>query len=376
MASNDRDTLTPEVRVGEDRAIGDPPNWAGFDSRQLYEFATRNNDPATADALGRAFDTGGNGLAEAADGLVDAMTRLDEAWRGVAADSARAALEPLAAAAGQAGRTAQLMGVQLARQSAAATEVRKLPPPQTFDQKQSLTAMLAGGPATMQADLKAQKEAADAVKREQIAFLTAYTQAMSAVDAQTPSFVPPSARDIDPGAGGDARIAGGFVPHARRHGGAERGAAAGAESGGVAGVTPAVGADRQAALGSEGTLASNSGFGAAGPGPAVAPGAPVGGAPQGTAPPGAFTGALGGAVAGVAGGLSTGRQSERQTESGQAARGSAGAGGAAGPAGLPGARPGEEEDEERDRPSYLLAGDPEGMFGGGELTSPPVIGVD
>ena len=44
-----------EVRMGEDRAIGDPPNWAGFDSGQLYEFATRNNDPATADDLAGIF---------------------------------------------------------------------------------------------------------------------------------------------------------------------------------------------------------------------------------------------------------------------------------------------------------------------------------
>ena len=104
-----------------------------------------------------------------------------------------------------------MMGVQMSRQSVAATEVRKLPPPQQFDQKQSMTAMLAGGPAAMQADLKAQKDAADAVKREQISYLRAYTQAMSSVDAHTPSFVPPPPAGSPP-APAPTRITGGPVP--------------------------------------------------------------------------------------------------------------------------------------------------------------------
>lgn len=215
--------LAPEVRMGDDRVIGDTPNWDGFDSKQLYNFATQNNSPTTADALGRTFNAGGNGLVDAANGLLDAVTRLDGAWSGVAADSARTALGPLAQAAGQAGQTAQMMGVQMARQSVAATEVRKLPPPQDFDQQQSLNAMVTGGPAAMQADLKAQKEAAEAVKREQITYLNAYTQAMSSVDAHTPSFVPPPVGHINPGDGGGARITGGPVPYSGGHGGFDQG---------------------------------------------------------------------------------------------------------------------------------------------------------
>ncbi|MPZ84106.1 MAG: hypothetical protein GEV28_28400, partial [Actinophytocola sp.] len=308
--------LAPEVRMGDDRAIGDAPNWDGFDSKQLYDFATRNNSPTTADALGRTFNTGGNGLAEAANGLFDAVSRLDGAWSGVAADSARAALAPLAQAAGQAGQTAQMMGVQMSRQSVAATEVRKLPPPQDFDQQQSLNAMVTGGPAAMQADLKAQKEAADAVKREQISYLNAYTQAMGSVDAQTPSFVPPPAGRIDPGSGGDARITGGPVPYSGNHGAFDQGTSTGAPSGGWAGIDPnsgqGVSGDGSDGDNSDftlpgtlpGTNTSTSGYAPGGTAPVSTPTAPVGGGPHGGVPSagaGGFGGGFGNFGAGARG---------------------------------------------------------------------------
>ncbi|MFL6126935.1 hypothetical protein, partial [Actinophytocola sp.] len=195
------DLANGDVRFGDDRVIPDPPNWDTHTSSKLYSFATEKNSPYTADDLGRAFNDGGNSLADAANGLLDAVSRLDDAWTGVAADTAKGALKPLAQAAGTAGTTAQLMGVRMSQQSVAASEVQKLPPPKEFDQQQSLNAMIAGGPAAMQQDLKAQKDAADAVKREQVSYLTTYTSALSAVDAQTPSFVPP--QDTISGGGGN-----------------------------------------------------------------------------------------------------------------------------------------------------------------------------
>ena len=281
--------LAPEVRMGDDRALPDTPNWDAFDSEQLYDFATQNNSPTTADNLGRAFNAGGNSLADAANGLFDAVTRLDGAWSGVAADSASDALTPLAKTAGQAGQTAQMMGVQMSRQALAATEVRKLPPAEKFDQKQSLTAMLAGGPAAMQADLKAQKDAAEAVKREQISYLTSYTKAMSAVDAHTPSFVPPPARRINPGAGGDAKISSSPVPYSARIGGAEQGTSTGAPSGGYTGVAPGAGfgegpdgSDGSGDFALPGSLpgTSSAGFTPGGTAPVSAPSVAAGGAPQ------------------------------------------------------------------------------------------------
>ncbi len=388
--------LTPEVRMGEDRVLGDTPNWAGFDSEQLYAFATQGNDPSSADGLGRVFNTGGNSLADAANGLLDAVTRLDGAWSGVAADSARAALAPLAQAAGQAGQTAQMMGVQMSRQSLAASEVRKLPPARQADHQQSLQAMLAGGPAAMQADLKAQKEAADAVKREQVSYLEAYTSAMSAVDAQTPSFVPPPQGSIDPGRGGGPAIGGGPVAYSGRPGGLESVGSSGTPSvhftGTGSGNTSGTGGrgDLASAGGLPGAGTSTSGFVPGTSGPASSPAASPGG--LGSTAPGAgaggFGGDLGGAASGGAaaglgatGSLGAGQSGERggtrgAVPAGVAGQGPAGRGGAAGTPLAGGRRQDDEEDETRERPSFLLGADEESTFGSDQLASPTVIGMD
>jgi hypothetical protein len=412
--------LAPEVRMGDDRAIGDTPNWDGFDSQQLYDFATRDNSPTTADDLGRAFNTGGNRLADAANGLIEAVSQLGGAWTGVAADSARAALGPLAGAAGGAGQTAQMMGVQMSRQSVAANEVRKLPPPQQFDQQQSLHAMVAGGPVAMQADLKTQKDAADAVKREQISYLNAYTQAMSSVDARTPSFVPPPPGEITGGSAGDTLITGGPVPFTAGAGGAGPRAGADAQftgrpgpgSGSGTGVDggPSGGPGEGPGLvpaGGPGT--SSASFvppGTAAPGPNRA--APLGGTPNSTtAGPGGFGGFPLGATAaggGAVGSGTSGRAAGGSGSAGGARAGGPGAGeggrsggsrggvpaGLAGPGasgtrggsggtggmGAGGGRRDGEDDDEHGRPSYLLEGDSESTFGSDQLAAPSVIGSD
>ncbi len=41
---------------------------------------------------------------------------------------------------------------------------------------------------------------------------------------------------------------------------------------------------------------------------------------------------------------------------------------------LGGGRTQDEEDREHKRPSYLLEGDPDEMFGTDQMTAPPVIG--
>lgn len=416
--------LSSDIRMGDDRVIGDVPNWNGFTSQQLYDFATRDNSPTTADALGRGFNDGGNRLAEAANGLFEAVTALEGAWSGVAADSARAALAPLAKAAGQTGQTAQMMGVQMSRQSVAATEVRKLPPPQEFDQQQALQAAITGGPAALQADLRAQKEAADAVKREQITYLNAYTQAMSAVDAQTPSFVPPPTRRINPEAGGNASVSGNLasIPGTGGGGGypgggypggggggSTGGTSTGSPTGGYVGAAPAAGSG--SAFGPDGELlnpgdvtipgtlpgTSASGFNpgtlpTSTPGPTTG----IGGTPSAPAAgAGGFGGAFGnfgGAAAGGAGlGAGTGAGSGSGTGAGPrggmggpggAAPGGAGAVGAGGGRGgaggmAPGGRRANgEDDDEHERPAYLIEGDPDSTFGNDQLVAPAVIGDD
>lgn len=400
IAGSQAAQLAPEVRMGDDRVLGDTPNWAGFDSEQLYAFATQRNDPSSADALGRAFNTGGNGLAEAANGLLDAVTRLDGAWTGVAADSARSALAPLAEAAGQAGQTAQLMGVQMSRQSLAASEVRTLPPARKFDHARSLQSMLAGGPAAMQADLKAQKDAADAVKREQVSYLAAYTAAMSAVDARTPSFVPPPQGRIDPGRGGGPAISASPVAYSSGPGGLHSVSPSGGPTftGHDVGTgntatsgTGTGGGDVTQAGGPPGAGTSASGFVPGTAAPVSSPAASAAG--LGATAPGAggFGGsfgeyggaASGGAVSGfgASGGLGAGATGER---GGSGSRGAVpgaiagqGPGGRGGAGGTPvGGRRRDEEDEERERPSFLLAGDSESTFGSDQLAAPTVIGMD
>jgi hypothetical protein len=403
IAGSQAAQLSPDVRMGEDRVLGDAPNWAGFDSEQLYDFATRGNDPGTADNLGRAFNTGGNSLADAANGLLDAVTRLDGAWSGEAADSARAALAPLAGAAGQAGQTAQLMGVQMSRQSLAAAEVRKLPPAQKFDQQKSLQAMLAGGPAAMQADLKAQKDAADAVKREQISYLEAYTRTMSAVDAQTPSFVPPPAGHIDPGRGGAATITASPVAYRAAHGGQHAGTftatpsvahpgpdpgTTGGDPGGPGGgLTPSGGVPSTTAAGFTpgpaapvSTTAGPAAGGAPHPGGTSAGAGGFGGAYGGFGPGASGSGGTGGTAAGAgsgAGGPGEGARGGAAGARGPVPAGVTGRGGAGRGAGMGGAggRHRGEDDDERERPSFLLEGDPDATFGDDQLVAPSVIGA-
>jgi hypothetical protein len=394
--------LAPAVRMGDDRVIGDTPNWDGRTSQELYDAATQNNSPTTADDLGRAFNDGGNSLAEAANGLFDAVSRLDGAWSGVAADSAKAALAPLASAAGLAGQTAQMMGVQMSAQSVAATEVRKLPPPEEFDQQQSLQAMATGGPLAMQQDLKAQKDAADAVKREQIAYLNAYTASMSSVDAQTPSFVPPK-ETIGGGDSGRTPIIGGRVDMPATLVPFDHGTTTGSPSGGYSGIGAPGGADGWPGddqngggdgltpLPGVGSGTGAAGYNPGGTGPSTTPttfgpGGGAGGVHAGG--PGAGAGGFGGGFgnfggsggagggAGVPGANSGGNGPAGPKGMVPGAGGAGGRGGAGGGMGTPRGKGKGEDDDEHERPSYLVEGDPESAFGSDQLTAPSVIGGD
>lgn len=393
--------LTDGVRMGDDRAIGDTPSWESFKSQELYNFATKKNSPTTADDLGRAFNDGGNNLAQAANALFDAVSRLDGAWSGVAADSAKNALKPLAQAAGTAGQTAQLMGVRMSEQSVAATEVRKLPPAEEYDSQQSLNAMLAGGPVAMQQDLKAQKDAADAVKREQVSYLNTYTQSMTAVDAQTPSFVPPqetiSGRSSDSTSISSTRI---FTPTTNTPTTRTNTTTTTTNNHNVndptntTGKPPTVntqiGQNSHIPTGT-GTTTTTSGFTppstTSGPntfGPSGGAGPTTGGG-QGQGFGGGFGpgfgpgGAGAGSGAGAGAGANSGSNGPRGMAPGEVAPSRTAAGTGRGGQGMGGGGRGKgegEEDKEHERPSYLVEGDPESTFGNDQLTAPPVIGGD
>ncbi|WP_328447790.1 hypothetical protein [Amycolatopsis sp. NBC_00438] len=178
--------------MGSDRAIANPPNWNAQASQELYNGAVNNNDPGTAEATGQAWSHHGSELKQASDHLYNAISELGNAWVGRGAAGAQGALVAIANSGSQASEAAHTMSDRLARQAAAAAEVKKMPAPKDYDPKQSMAAALAGGPAALVADQKAQADAANDVKAQQVAFFNAYTKSMSEVDSSTPSFGPES----------------------------------------------------------------------------------------------------------------------------------------------------------------------------------------
>ncbi|MFD2490034.1 WXG100 family type VII secretion target [Amycolatopsis jiangsuensis] len=402
--------------MGGDRAIGNPPNWNSQASQQLYNGAVNDNDPGTAEATGQHWTKHGGELKRTSDDLYNAIAELGNAWVGEGAASAQGALVSIANSGTQASDAAHTMADRMARQATAAAEVKKMPAPRDFDPKQAMSAALAGGPAALAADQKAQADAADDVKAQQVAFFNAYTEAMSDVDGSTPSFGPDSL-GMKPTAthtNGNSFNSVNAVSHpGAGHGLAGAAALGGAAVGGAgapgahsAPVHVAPDSGTYGTSGFDGGLAPGAGAGAGGPAPAPAAPAPAassGGGGGGGAALG--LGVAGGA--GLAGGKlgqgsrsgssrkddSTAASSEQQ--SGQSAasampqqQGVVPAGGTIGqgqqgmsPAmggmgGGMGAHGGQgSEDEEHTHASFLIEPDPDDAFGASEATPPPVIGA-
>ncbi len=417
--------------MGSDRAIANPPNWNAQESQQLYAGAVNNNDPGTAEATGHVWAHHGAELKQASDHLYNAISELGNAWVGRGAAGAQGALVAIANSGSQASDAAHTMSDRLAKQASAAAEVKKMPAPKDYDPKQAMAAALAGGPAALIADQKAQADAANDVKAQQVAFFNAYTQAMKEVDNSTPSFGPESlgmkptgshnslsfnavnsvgstgSVDSLPGAG-DAIFASGGAGFGGHSGafGAQHAGVVGPNGvhGGVAGAS--FGADA-ATLGSDGAGGSVSG---AGTGTATGAGhvAPGGGQPGGSNPLGKV--GLGLGIGGVAGGLGalasralgagskSGAKSKNETNlaaaegQGQSAASaqapqqglvsSAGTIGGQTPPPMNPAMGGMapqgaqgEQDEEHTHASFLIEADPDEAFGANQATPPPVIGA-
>jgi hypothetical protein len=391
---------------GSDRAIGSPPNWASQQSDQLYRGATQNNDPASAETTGQVWKSHGDELHQAANDLYNAVSELGNAWIGQGAGAAQGSLIGIANASKQAGDAAHSMASRLAQQAFAAAEVKKMPAPKDFDPARQTAAMLAGGLATMVADMKQQSDEANAVHAQQVQYFNAYTQTMSEVDDTTPSFGPdslglPASGRIDAthalpvgGASGvtGAHILGALGPIATGQGGN-----AGARGGGYG--APAVGFGAAGQPGVAGsampTVADRASTGAT-PGPSSAAG---GGSALGIGLGVAGVGL--GAVAGKAvlgrgnksgakredadttGAAST--QNVEQQHGQEPARnqslmnnsGTIGAPQNTPPGGgMDGMHGGErEEDKEHNRAPFLIEADPDAAFGANMATPPPVIGT-
>ncbi|MPY83732.1 MAG: hypothetical protein GEV00_10505 [Actinophytocola sp.] len=182
-----------DFQYGDDRVILNPPNWASQSSMQLYHGAVTGNDPGLADAMGQSWHHHGTELRHVADTIYEAITELSGVWVGEASAAAQGALIGVANASGTAGDAARTMGQRMSQQAAAAAEVKKMPPPKDFDYNTELDKLLSGHPAAMSAtDLKAELDAAQAVRAEQQRYMDEYTRAMSEIDGATPSFGPES----------------------------------------------------------------------------------------------------------------------------------------------------------------------------------------
>ncbi|OLT48435.1 hypothetical protein BJF85_12705 [Saccharomonospora sp. CUA-673] len=401
------------------RAITDRPNWHAHESKQLYQFATVNNVPGSAEELGSGWGKHGTQLQQISEDLYSTISELGNAWIGQAAGAAQGALVGIANSSSQAAEAAQAMGQRLSQQASAAAELKKMPAPEEFDPAQETAQMLAMGPAAMAKDMKEKFDQARAVKAQQVQYLETYTSAMSEVDNSTPSFGPASL-GLKPTATTGGTAISSFGPVS---------AGPGAMGGGAASVDTLGAGHGGAAQGAQHQPAPHQ---APAPQTPQAPAAqaPTGGGAAGTAMPaapaasssglgvGAGAAALGGALAGggaaVAGAraLSKGSKTKaEQTSDGdstgaaaqQAAQpaasvqqpqsaGVAGAngliggrdaamapaatpmGGGMGAAGAGAAGAGQEEEDHK-HASFLIEADPDELFGANQATAPPVLGA-
>ncbi|SEF29312.1 hypothetical protein SAMN05421837_104636 [Amycolatopsis pretoriensis] len=412
--------------MGSDRAIANPPNWNAQASQQLYNGAVNNNDPGTAEATGHAWSHHGSELKQASDHLYNAISELGNAWVGRGAAGAQGALVAIANSGSQASDAAHTMSDRLARQAAAAAEVKKMPAPKDYDPKQSMAAALAGGPAALIADQKAQADAANDVKAQQVAFFNAYTKAMSEVDSSTPSFGPESLGMKPTGShnsvsfGGIGSVgstgpvqglsgAGGAVFASNGAGFGGHGGAFDAQHAGVVGPNGVHGAGGfghdAAALGSDGGVGGT----AAGTGTGTSTGAghvttgagqPGGGSPLSKIGMGLGIGGAAGGLGALAsralgkGGKSGAKANDTSLASaeGQSAasaqapqQGLVSSAGTIGGQTPPPMNPGMggmaphgaqgEQDEEHTHASFLIEADPDAAFGADQATPPPVIGA-
>jgi hypothetical protein len=404
---------------GDDRAIGSPPNWDAQESQQLYNGAIMNNDPGTAEATGQSWIAHSTDLNQAASDLYNAITELGAVWVGEGAGAAQGALVGIANSSSQAAEAAQTMGNRLAQQAAAAAEVKKMPAPKEFDPARQTEAMLAGGPAAMIADMKAQSDAAKDVKAQQVQYFNAYTKAMSEVDGSTPSFGPeslglkPVAASVGTGpssVGGVGSFGGLPGQHLGPNplAGAPFGALAGGgdlrahgQAGGVAGhAHNAPAAPMAGAAGTPGTATGTGSASAAAAQSSGGPGSSNLGMQLGGAAVGAGLGAAGARALGKGNRSGSTKRSSSETAASASGQGASAAsvapqnpgmvspagtigGGAMPPSAAPmgggmgaagGAR-GQEQEEEHTHASFLIEADPDEAFGANEATPPPVIGA-
>ncbi|WP_192909547.1 WXG100 family type VII secretion target [Gandjariella thermophila] len=406
-------------------------DYRGFSHPELKQMVTENMDPGHVHDVGRAWNDLGNTMVQFSQDLNTAIASSRQSWQGQAAEAAHGYLSTLGNWTGQTGQGMQLMGNRMAVQAeAASTAKNSMPEPVNFSVNDALRMVLTERNPFDYPKLASQIEQKFDEKNqahEQAAqVMTAMARSLHDSGSTMPAFAaPPAPQDGGgqpgggqpgggggPGTGGGGRWPGWQVdgPGGRSGGVVGPGGSAqgGPYSGGASifGV-PAPG-DQTSAQGWAPTDAGTPGYpGGSGGYPGGYPGGSgdsrftsglVGGLPggfsPGAEPEGLARGRAAGGVGGrsAVGGGSVGRPGTGgnrfgpgasagalAAEEAAAARGGAAGGrGAAGAGGMGGAgaggRAGRDGDTEHHRPSYLVEGDPEGLFGADQLTVPPVIG--
>jgi hypothetical protein len=355
----------------------DRTDWAAFDSEQLTQFATENNDPSQLQKAAEDWVTRLRQLETHSAEFAGSIAKLGSAWSGSAADAAQAALVPLWEWTSDAAGNAERIRENLSLAGEAAARVRQMPGPvNEFALKAELHESLLSSPAE-QNDLLMRQQQMQAVKDEQVRYLEQYEAVMADVYNALPEFhlAPVAATDVDepapaavPGVG--YQTAGtGYSPAGPTSLGTASSAANNPGNSGTTFTPPTTSQE----ISTQGTTIAATVTGSS---------ESTGARPVGTTPTPGGGGNSGGGFIPGSGGIAGGGGFPGRTPGDARAGGSRAVAPAPtrGPAGAhsfgpPGTRSEREEDTEHERAAYLVERDPEGTFGTSEPTAPPVIGA-
>jgi hypothetical protein len=185
----------------------DGNNYMSWDHPALKAMITDNMDPNTADQQGRAWTKIGNTLANLQSGLQKATDASQDAWQGVAADSARNYFAGVATWSGNAAQAAQLTGNSMAQQQEAASTAKSaMPEPVNYNTSDALKDFFSAPPWqwASKADEIQQKFDEKQQAHEQAAqVMTTMAQSFQQSGSTMPAFAAPPTMD---GSSGDGRI--------------------------------------------------------------------------------------------------------------------------------------------------------------------------
>lgn len=401
-------------------------DYYGDDHEKMKTYVTANLDPETVTSISDAYHELHQTFRGFADLLKDAVGKSQSEWEGAAADQAHGYFSSLSEWADGNSQNAQLASEVMFQQAEAAVRAKNsMPEPVPFswdtemrswgENPFNLVENVNNSIETYRRSQEAHSEAA--------AVMTKYDGELYTAASKQPVFAEPP--KFGEGSSGEA---GGPVPAVRQPGGGEGTNPSGYQGGGVPGGSVPGGG------GGAGSFASGSTPGGSGslpggsttgvgpmPGgtrpsgsrsPSIPRSRVPGGGGGGNTPgiggmpmPGMVPGGAGGAGGGAGGGFgrgaggfgpgggagggsgagpgaASGAGARPGAVPGGAAPGGAGAAAAAGRGGMGAAPMGAGagrggkggEDDEHQRPTYLVEGDPDEVFGTNERTAPPVIG--